>query len=151
MADNTFFDNENTQFELSYEFLSLLKWLVENESDQMKKIITRAVRNGFKDERPKSKAVTAEFVQSSIVDFLELIDTLFLEISHEERIKKAIEYNLVPALDQIDTTACDKAIIQTTLDKVSSKIDDFPEKDPRDIFHAELIKRWKPQKNSQLN
>ncbi len=80
-----------------------------------------------------------------------MIDTLLLEVSHEERIKKVMEHNLVPVLDQIDTTACDKATIQKTLDKVWSKIDDFPDKDPKDLFQAELIKRWKPQKNNQLN
>ncbi|HEX2978074.1 MAG TPA: hypothetical protein VHO47_03060 [Candidatus Babeliales bacterium] len=151
MAQNSFFDNENTQFELSYEFLALLKWLVENESENLKKIVARAVRNNFMRDVGTTKNVNPEFVQSSIVDFLELIDTLLLEVSHESRIKKAVEYNLMPAIDQIDTTSCDKSTLQTTLDKATAALEAFPEKNPKDILCAELLKRWKPLKNSQLN
>lgn len=151
MAQNSFFDNENTQFELSYEFLALLKWLVENEPENLKKIISRAVRHEFMRDVAGSRSANADFVQTSIVDFLELLDTLLLEVSHEQRIKKAVEYNLMPAMEQIDVKSCDKNTLQTSLDKATAAFEAFPEKDPKDLLCAELLKRWKPQKNSQLN
>jgi hypothetical protein len=151
MAQKSFFDHENTQFELSYEFLALLKWLVENEPENLKKIISRAVRSNFLSKVGTSEKVNAEFVQSSIVDFLELIDTLLLEVSHEKRVKKAVENNLMPALEQIDSTAFDSSTLQTSLDKATAALEAFPEKNPKDLLCTELLKRWKPLKKSQLN
>jgi len=145
------FDNENTQFELSYEFLALLKWLVEHEPEQIRKIVARAVRHGFKEGMERPTTVDAEFVQSSIVDFLELLDALLLEAVQEQRLKKALNQNLMTAIDQIDAKACDKSIVETSLDKASEKIDSLPNKNPKDILCAELLKRWKPVKNQHLN
>jgi hypothetical protein len=145
------FDQENTQFELSYEFLALLKWLAEHEGEQLKKIVVRAVRRGFKPEPPSSKSVDAGFVQESIVNFLELLDTILLEVGQEHRIKKAVEHNLMPAVDRIDAQSCDTDLLQASLDKATQKLEHFPDKNPKELLCAELIKRWKPHKDNALN
>lgn len=146
------FENDN-QFELSYEFLFLLRWLVDYEPENLKKIITRASRNGFKQEFNKflaSKQQSPELVQRSIVDFFDLLDTLLIEVLHEESVKKVLDRSMIPALDQIDSRQLDAAVVHNSLDKASQRLEHHPEQNPKEVLFKELLKRWKPHKN-QLN
>ncbi len=142
-----FFDNEINQCELSYEFLYLLKWLLDNEVDTLKKLVTSAVKHGFKNTMHPNDAAS-ENIQNSIIDFLDLLDTLLVEVIHEQSVKKILDKNLLPALDQIDAKVYDKSVVQSSLEKATAAFDNFPEKNPQDILFKELLKRWKPNKNS---
>lgn len=150
MKKEHFFDNnEISQYELSYEFLYLLKWLIENESETLRKIVIRAVRNGFKRQINPIDALE-QGIQTSIIDFLDLLDSLLVEVLHEQSVKKVFDRNMIPALDQIDSKACDKAMVESSLEKATTTVEHSPEKNAKEILFKEILKRWKPQKN-QLN
>ena len=154
MNSNNPFDNDKSnqnQFVLSYELLYLLQWLVEYESETLKKMISRAVKVGFKDNNEMSHDVVelqvSDSIQQSIVDFLGLLDSLLIEVQHEHNIKKILQQNLVPALKQLDSTVCDSATVESSLEKTSSKIEHSPEQ-AQEILFKEILKRWKPHKKS---
>ena len=51
--DNDSFNHDegsNNQFVISYELIALLRWLLENDTDKLKKIITKAYASGLKDD-----------------------------------------------------------------------------------------------------
>jgi hypothetical protein len=144
------YDNDN-QFELSYEFLFLLKWLVEHEPEQLKKVIQRATRHGFKEQFNKfvtHDAGSPEIIQRSIVDFLDLLDTLLIEVLHEDSVKKVLNSGITPVINQIDSRSCDAATVQCSLDKASQRMETHPNQDPQTLLFKELLKRWKPLKNA---
>ncbi len=148
------FDIEN-QCELSYELLYLLKWLVENESPTLKKMITRSIHNGLREELSNShrllNSMDSEAIQNSIVDFLDLLDLLLHETLSERSMIKALEQNLMPAINQIDSHVCDKATVQCSLEKATHHLEDHPNANAKELLFKEILKRWKPRKKKMHN
>ena len=149
--------NNNGQFVLSYELLYLLQWLVDHEAEALKKIIARAVRQGFRESIVKThdtiELQTSDTqIQNSIADFLGLLDVLLLETTNELGVKKSVERNLIPALKHLDATVCTNEMVESSLVKASSKLDEDSSKETlQDALLKELLKQWKPDKKSFLN
>lgn len=149
---NGSFDN-NDQFVISYELLQLFKWLFENEQETLKKLIERALANGL-DSRISQRVTqesSQEDLQQSIIDFFALLETLLYELTSENEIKKIVEKNLMPSINQIDSKACDQSILAASVNKASSVWENNPEQNPKDILCRELLKRWKPSKKIEIN
>ena len=41
---------KDEQFAISYELLCLLRWIVENDADKLKRMVTRAVARGLNEK-----------------------------------------------------------------------------------------------------
>lgn len=143
-------NSNNDQFVLSYEVLALMRWIITYESKALKRIITRAISRGLRDSfivpDDQIPVDNTQELQHAIVEFLELMDTLLLDVTNERAQKDALERNLMPALDQIDTSACDNSTIKSSLAIASSKLERNPQQNPKDVLYRELLKRWKPCK-----
>ncbi len=148
--NDSFNNNENShnQFVLSYELLALLQWLAEHEAEKLKKIITKAVASGLLDEIERYKSLgeahAAEEIQHGIVDFFGLLESLLMETVNEHTMQDALEKNLMPAIDQIDSKVCDDATIRFSVEKATSKLNKSPEENPQDVLFKELLRCWKP-------
>lgn len=154
--NNNEFSNENTQFVLSYELLCLLRWMVENDAEKLKKIIAKgysaglkydiqSIRDGWNEEQ------SMEDIQHGIVEFFGLMEILLQEVVSEQAVHKAVQKNLMPTLDQIDTAVCDDATVRTTLEKATTKIEHNPGENPKELLFKELLKQWKPHDKNVLN
>jgi hypothetical protein len=147
--------NDTQQITLSYELLQLLAWLTQNEPDKLKKLVKYAYKNGLKEEiayTRRSKDVSlADTMQYTLVDFLNLFELLLQEIAEENTLQKVVEKKLLPALDHIDSTACDMATVQTSLEKATSKIEAHPQINPEELLFQELLRSWKPKKENLSN
>lgn len=142
--------NDN-QLTVSYELLYLVQWLLENESDGLKKLINQALENGLKQDLQtavNSELKSAEDIQYSIVDFLALLEALLHENISEQNMKRIMEKKLMPAIDNIDSKECDKATVDFSVEKATSKIESNPEENPQEILFQELLKCWKPTKKT---
>lgn len=142
--------NDN-QLTVSYELLYLVQWLLENESGALKKLINHALENGLKQDLQtavNSELKNTEDIQYSIVDFLALLETLLHENVSEQNMKRIMEKNLMPAIDNIDSKECDKATVDFSVEKATSKIENNPEENPQEILFQELLKCWKPNKKT---
>lgn len=151
------FNTNNGQFVLSYELLYLLQWLVDHEAEALKKIIARAVRQGFRDSIEKTHdtielQTSDAHIQNSIADFLSLLDVLLIETTTEHGVKKNVERNLIPALNHLDATICTNEMVESSLVKASSKLDEDSSKESlQDALLKEILRQWKPDKKSVLN
>lgn len=152
--DNLF--NNKEQLALSYEVLCLLRWLVEHDANKFKKIIMQALRAGLKDELQKIDTI-ADFhslnpdIQDNIADFFGLLEESLFESINELVEKKAREKNLLPAIDQIDTSLCDDATVRFSVEKTTKKLEHNPDINPKDQLFKELLKRWKPHNKIVMN
>lgn len=147
--------NDTQQITLSYELLQLLAWLTENEPDKLKKLVKYAYNNGLKEEfayTRRSKEISlADTMQYTLSDFLNLFEIILQEVAEENTLKKVVEKKLLPALDHIDTMACDTATVQTSLEKATSKIESHPQINPEELLFQELLRSWKPKKETLSN
>lgn len=154
--ETTFNHNSDGQVLLTYELLFLLQWIIENESEALKKVVVRSLKNGFNDPDFRNHEVVEMHIadpsiHQCIVDFLGLLDALLIEATTELSMQKNVERNLIPALNHIDSTICNDETIQGSLKKATSQIHHSPEENPQDILLKELLRRWKPDKKSLSN
>lgn len=147
--------NDTQQITLSYELLQLLAWLTENEPDKLKKLVKCAYNNGLKEEiaitRRSRDTSLADTMQYTLADFLNLFEIILQEVSEENILQKVVEKKLLPALDHIDSTECDTATLQTSLEKATSRIESQPQANPEELLFQELLKSWKPKKETLSN
>jgi hypothetical protein len=147
----------DTQFTLSYELLSLLQWMVDHNQRDFKRIIAHALRSGLKHDIQEcmniknNDAQALENAQHCVIDFFGTLEALIAQGMHEQTVESALEKNLMPALDHIDTTACDKNTVLTSIEKATTRCELNPHENPQDLMFKELLKRWKPSKKSAMN
>ncbi len=145
----------NSQFVLSYELLVLLRWLIDHDTDKLKKIIGKALTSGLQEELQllDNTEDTAELndLQHSITDFLSTFESLLHETVNEHVKEKARQKKLFPAVDQIDTTLCDNTTVRFSLEKVTSTLANNPDANPEEQLFKELLKRWKPSDKNLKN
>lgn len=145
----------NSQFVLSYELLALLRWLVDNDEDAIKKIIGKALRSGLQEELHHIDQIEdvdmLNEMQHSISDFLHLLEALLIETASEHAKEKARQQKLMPAVDQIDTSLCDDTTVRFSMEKATSEIGADPTKNPKEVLLKELLKRWKPADKNLKN
>ncbi len=153
MFDNDQF-NQNNQFVITYELLSLLLWIIEHEDETLVKIVKKAFAAGLQDEmkrdQPVNDAQLLEEAQQGIVDFFGMLESHMLEVMHEQSVQRALEKNLLPAIDQIDTAICDDATVRMSVEKATSSTK-ASEETAKKILYKELLKHWKPGKNQSFN
>jgi len=141
------------QFVISYELICLLKWLAEHEGPYLKRIINKALSSGLHKRLHKGEAsdlFNLEDAQQSIIDFFCLLENIMLNSLNEQAVKHAVQKNLIPALEHIDSTVCDDAMIRFSIERASVKGNNSKES-PQELFFKEILKRWKPSKKNILN
>ena len=145
----------NTQFELSYELLHFLRWLLEQENEHktLKAVIQRAIHAGLKNttssSRKKSDAEQIQGLQYDLIEFFALLDTLLYEVMHEEILQKTIQKKLIPTIQQIDMTLCDNTTLHNTIEKTAYEMERSPEKNAKTILCETLLKQWHPLKENK--
>ncbi|MCL5876096.1 MAG: hypothetical protein M1114_06515 [Candidatus Dependentiae bacterium] len=144
-------DTDNNQFIISYELVALLRWLIEHDVDKFKKMVNKAYSAGLKEDirriKNKQEEVTIEDIHFTILEFLSMMDTLISETIQEKVTQSALEKNLMPAIEHIDSTICDNAIVRSSIEKAAAS--DL--ENPRTVLYKELLKRWKPNKKMVIN
>ena len=152
------FDNNqpthSNQFVITHELLSLLVWLIEHEETALTRIVQKACATGLKDTIRRNKKIDdvqlLEEAQQAIVDFFGILESHMLDALYEQSIKRAMEKNLLPTIDLIDTKTCDDSIVRTSIEKAANRLHDSPEA-AKEVLYKELLKRWKPRKNQHAN
>jgi len=148
-------EKKNGQFVLSYELLTLLRWLADHDADKLKKIIGKALNAGLYEEIQKidtlDEMTLLDSVHNGITDFLEITESLLIEVMSEHVKQKAKYQDLLPAIDHIDTTVCDDTTVRFSIEKATSKMETNPEANPKEMLFKELLKRWKPSDKNVKN
>lgn len=149
--DNSF--TPSNQFVITHELLSLLIWLIEHEQGAMAKMVHKAFASGLKDmikqqEQTDTKQLL-EDAQQAIIDFFGVLESHVLDALHQQSVKRAIEKNLFPAIDKIDTTTCNSSIVRNSV-KRATQSPHTTDQQAQKTLYKELLKRWKPN-NQTMN
>jgi len=150
------FYNTDDQFVISHELICLLQWLLENDQIKLKKIISKSLASGLKEELKNRKAALSEEriledIHQTLLEFFATLEGILIETLNEEAIKKALEQNLIPDIEKIDSTECDDATVMFSVEKATSKIKKNSNDNPKNLLFEELLKRWKPSKKNIVN
>jgi len=142
------------QFIVSHELLCLLQWLINHDIYRIKRMITRALNRGFKDKLANIdhaiNAETLEDAQINILEFFAVLETILAECMQEQTVKQAIDKGLMPAIDQIDPSACNDLVVHYGLERANAKISKGKNNEkPQDILLEEILKSWKPANKKQ--
>lgn len=164
MKKNDSFSNmdsgdDSTQFLLSFELLTLLQWLLEHETDKLQKIVEKALASGLKkelrrsdymDSANNSQQITEE-ARYNVVEFFETLESILSNAINKDALKSASEKNLLPTIDQIDSTVCDDQTLRGGIEKAASKLQENPSQNPQQVLFEELLRSWKPGKKEVAN
>jgi hypothetical protein len=156
MANSSFFSEDaDNQFTISYELLCLLRWLTQNEDMKLKRMISKALSSGLNKKMQKieynNELFNLEEAQQSIIDFFSMLENIMVESLNEQVVQQAVEKNLIPALEHIDSTVCDDATVRFSVERASSKSNSNEKESPQELFFKEILKRWKPRKKNIHN
>lgn len=155
--ENQFLNNGNDgQFILSYELIALLQWLMDHDAEKMKKMIDKALASGLREKIAQEsirvqQANDLEEIQANLLDFFGMMESLLVESLHDHAVKKALESNLLPAIDHIDSSVCDNHTVRSCVEKTTSTIERNPKANPQELLFKELLRSWKPSKENSLN
>ncbi len=142
--------DKDEQFAISFELLCLLRWLIEHESDKIKKMITKAVAQGLTQQLEHiagySDSEALEDAQDNMIEFFSSLESMLAGTLQEQALNTANEKKLIPAIEQIDTTICDDTVLKFSLERARNKIIRNPEKNSQEILLKEILKNWNPNK-----
>ncbi len=142
--------DSDEQFSMSHELILLLQWLIEHDAERLKKLVDRAVTHGYAQHIQRIKngdfQESLENAHDAVLLFFSALETMLIESLHEQSSSKTLVNNLLPALDLIDSMACDDAIVQESLEKVTTKIGNVQKTARQEILLREILKNWKPNK-----
>ncbi len=153
--NNGFNGNNSQHFVISYELLCLLRWLIENDADKLKKLVSKALNSGLMADIKQFEQLgdvnadpeLVDEVQHSIIEFFGMLEILLLESIKEQGVQRAIEKKLMTTVDQIDSNLCDDDTLRTSVEKATAKSEQHPKENAQDLLYKELLRRWKPTKN----
>ncbi|MBA3953924.1 hypothetical protein H0X48_01195 [Candidatus Dependentiae bacterium] len=149
MNSDSFDGNNAHPFVVSYDLLQLFKWIFEHEEESLKKLIHKCVRNGLQENLQKKTTTVSDNdpdLQQIVVDFLALTEILLAETVHEQQVATVVHRSMIPAINHIDATVCDKLTVAQSIAKAAATPGNHSAEDLKQILCKELLKRWKPTK-----
>lgn len=143
------------QFVISYELIALLNWFIAHEDKVLTKLVRRAVQDGIKysvhNEPHLSHTELSQKAQQTIIDFFTILESHMIDALDKDTVQHAIAKNLLPAIDQIDTTACDPLAMRKSIEKATHAHEAQTQEQAKELLCKELLRHWKPTKNQALN
>lgn len=143
------------RFVISYELLTLLTWIIEHEDKILARLVKKAFNGGLKHhikgQPATSDAQLAEDAQQTIIDFFGILESHMLDVLDEDTAQHAMEKNLLPAIDQIDTMACDTITMRKSIETATHTPEVTTAEQAKEILCKELLRHWKPAKNQLMN
>ena len=144
-------NHDSNQMNISYELLMLLQWMLEHEQETVKKLVTKSLNHGLKDQldtvtSQRERQQAAAELQDSIIDFFMLLETQIHDLMNEDHTQEVIQRNMLPALKQVDARTYSYGALETSIAKAEAAFGKREVGSAKDILCKELLKRWKPSK-----
>lgn len=150
---------ENGQLVISVELLLLLQWLVQNESEGVKRLVQTASRKGLL-EFLANKKTPRNFIdmmdeldlQICVSEFFTLLESSIHENEKLENIAAAdFESPVAPTIGQIDLNSCDHETVALSVAKTARALKKDVSKDAKETLCKELLKNWHPRNRQTPN
>lgn len=141
------------QIVLSYELLQLMDWLMQHDTEGLKKLISKAFKRGLSRtfSRTNDSQNLAALSADTVANFIALLEILLVESGSEQENQSSLNRDLLPELDHIDLSNCHYSVLQSSAEVAFSKKEKNPSENTQELLYKELLKRWKPHKKQQEN
>lgn len=147
--------DKDEQFAVSYELLCLLRWLVEHDSDRLKKMVSRAVAKGLNEKIQHIQAYddqeALEDAHDNMIEFFSTLESLLIETIQEQSVQNNVQKGLIPVIEYIDSTACEDSLVQESIEKVHTQLSCKSNENVQEVFLKEMLKNWKPVKKNVVH
>lgn len=158
-----------TSFSLSLELIYLMNWLLKNEKTHIKKLVGKAIENGFLNELEQienydNASVDINFLHNTILDFLIFLENTLLEKLNKEEMSITSKEKLKKTLQKINPHKIDMKTIWLSMQQTKSKTlqqeknnstnieNQLNQNDQlKRVLFAQLLKNWSPKKNDFSN
>lgn len=146
------------QLLISHELIYLLRWLMEHQSETLKKLIEKAVAQNFKLNQPSNQSIESLMSSTTeihsptddLTDFFIFLESLLSDALTEKLAQQAKQKKLLATADHIDSLF-DENIIRSSLEKATKKMETQPLEKPSEILLQELLKQWKTNSSGLEN
>lgn len=143
------FDNDYTeQVIITPALLELLRHIVDNHALALRSFIAQVQRTQKRISSDRRQNDDLENAQSSIIEFLTLMESLAHETSREQEATQQMQHVLMPSINRIDTSACDDDTVQASVEHATDQFSHNATQNPQELLFKELLKRWKPTKKT---
>jgi hypothetical protein len=145
----------STSLSLSFELVSLMKWLMKHKKHELAAMVNQAVESGFLElgglaEDPEYSNVD-EYVHNAVAGFMEALESALLDgMEHNLDSKQGLNALLANSIGSFDKTDIDQKTLWTSLQqakslfvktKKDSKNDDG---DLKDALFKSVLENWSP-------
>jgi len=137
------FQNNDDHFIISQELIMVMQKILDQQNDELKDIIRKALIKNH-DNTP----FDAQEAQETILDFLSLLELVIYEINNEQKTNVQLQRQLMPSIKQIDLKNCDSETVDTSIEHATEQIEKNPKANPQELLFKELLKQWKPTKET---
>lgn len=142
------------QLVISYELLCLLHWLIEHDTTKIQRMIHAALKKGLyrqiTHKEHKSNIQSLDQAQQTMSEFFIILEALFLDTLTTYEDAQTTQKDTLPELDRIDTKDYDSSTVQLSIEQ-ATKNAHKSENTLQELLFQELLRRWKPNKNSIIN
>jgi hypothetical protein len=152
MFDNNDLPNGGVQFAISHEVIAFLRWLAENNPEELKLLAKKAVSVGLiMQPQGAINALDDDETQIAILDFFGNLEIIMHEAAEAHTQHQVDNTHLQQTIDHIDGAFCDNGTVQASLEYTAHTLATNPEKSPKDLLFSELLKQWRPNNTQLLN
>lgn len=148
--DEIFNNGNESQFIISYELLTLLHWMIEHDTDALKKIVSRALKTGLKKEllakgnKTQQLPYSSDEMHNSIIDFFDFLEATLFDSLSNQAMQKVLDDNLIPAIGKIDTHECDQETVRASIEQATNNIEMRPNETIKELLYEEILRQWEP-------
>jgi hypothetical protein len=145
---------ENSSLAISHEVLILLRWLVENNQEELAKLTKQAVQKElhtvFAKLHQGDGVYSVEDAYMHAAHFFGTIEALLVKELKALRTATPHSKILKNTVSHVDNTLCDSAIIHTSVEHAQSTALS-EETLQREEFFKELLRQWRPRKSHLMH
>lgn len=158
MIENTTDISTNTSGQLivSRELILLIRWLMENQEEALRKMVKKAVAHDAHTEQVDPLSMefgieSLEDMNQHLGDFFILLESLLEDAISQQVLQTARAKNLMPTIDHLDGSSYAPETVRACLEKTAKKLATDPTSNAKEQLFEELLKQWRPATKHKQN
>lgn len=137
------------QLIVSRELVLLIRWLMENQEEALRKMVKKAVAHNAHMESGDSLATefgieSLDEMNQHLGDFFIVLESLLEDAITQQVLQTARAKNLMPTIEHLDASSYAPETVRSCLEKTAKKMASDPTSNAKDQLFEELLKQWRP-------
>jgi len=151
---------------LSFELISLIRWIIKNERNLLNNLVKQAVEHGFAEElnnvqtTPDPKSAN-DHMAHNVLDFLEFLEDSMMKNLESIQVDNKTKDVILPTLQRLEAGNLDVKTVLLSLQQTKARLtkgqnkqqtqQSLDEQEASLILFQQLLKNWKPNNKEIVN